>query len=404
MSYGSWRPYVPVAKRREDALKLAAKAKKAGKDFNPVVIEGRTIAKTFWGKAWCDNLEAYSDYANRLPRGRSYARNGSIVDLAIGPGKVNAQVMGSSLYKIEISISPVSKGRWSALIQECTGTIASLVELLQGKFSKGVMERICHPDSGLFPAPKEISLSCSCPDWATMCKHVAAVLYGVGARLDSQPELLFTLRQVAATDLITEAARLPVETKKAPAKGRRLEDGGLDDLFGIEMAETLPPASPVKSSTDRGKSLSGSSVKVATKAGGTKTKAPAKAKATPTPVKAKVKLPAPTVKPPATPGKSVSGSSVKAATKAGGTKTKAPAKAKATPTPVKAKAKPPAPTVKSPAGRGENVPKASEKTPRKAGGTKTKAPAKAKATPTPVKAKAKPPAPTVKSPARKQGK
>ncbi|MHB8370942.1 MAG: SWIM zinc finger family protein, partial [Leptospirales bacterium] len=261
MSYGSWRPYVPVAKRREDALKLAAKARKAGKDFSPVVIEGRAIAKTFWGKAWCDNLEAYSDYANRLPRGRSYARNGSIVDLAIEPGKVRAQVMGSSLYKIEISISPVSKGRWSSLVKECTGTIASLVELLQGKFSKGVMERICHPDSGLFPAPKEISLACSCPDWATMCKHVAAALYGVGARLDSQPELLFTLRQVAATDLITEASRLPVETKKAPAKGRRLEGGGLDDLFGIELAETLPPASPVKPPATRGKSVSGSSVK-----------------------------------------------------------------------------------------------------------------------------------------------
>jgi len=300
MSYGSWRPYVPVAKRREDALKLAAKARKAGKDFSPVVIEGRAIAKTFWGKAWCDNLEAYSDYANRLPRGRSYARNGSIVDLAIEPGKVRAQVMGSSLYKIEISISPVSKGRWSSLVQECTGTIASLVELLQGKFSKGVMERICHPDSGLFPAPKEISLACSCPDWATMCKHVAAALYGVGARLDSQPELLFTLRQVAATDLITEASRLPVETKKAPAKGRRLEGAGLDDLFGIEMAETLPPASPVKPPAARGKRVSGSSVKAATKAGETKANTPAKAKAKTATAKAQLK-PKPQAKPIASP-------------------------------------------------------------------------------------------------------
>ena len=335
MSYGFWRPYVPVAKRREEALKLAAKAKKAGKNFNPVVIEGRTIAKTFWGKSWCDNLEAYSDFANRLPRGRSYARNGSIVDLDIAPGKVLAQVMGSSLYKIEISISPVSKGRWTALVQECTGTIASLVELLQGTFSKGVMERICHPDSGLFPAPKEITLSCSCPDWATMCKHVAAVLYGVGARLDTQPELLFTLRQVAAADLITEASRLPVGTKKTPAKGRRLEGEGLDDLFGIEMAGTQPPSSTGKAPAARGKNVSGSSVKAATKAGGTKAKAPAKVKEKTTTAKAQLKpqsKPKPMaspVKPPAARGKNVSGSSVKAATKAGATKAKAPSKAKA---------------------------------------------------------------------------
>ncbi len=236
MGYGSWKPYVPVAKRRAEAQKRIDKARKSGKTVNPVVIEGRSIAKTFWGKAWCDNLEAYSDYANRLPRGRTYTRNGSILDLAIEPGKVQGQVMGSSLYEIEIRITALPKERWASLVRECTGSIASLVELLQGKFSKGVMERFCHPQSGLFPAPKEISLDCSCPDWATMCKHVAAVLYGVGARLDSDPELLFTLRQVDPSDLITEAVRVPVETEKAPSGGRMLEDDSLEELFGIEMA------------------------------------------------------------------------------------------------------------------------------------------------------------------------
>lgn len=235
MSYGHWKPYVPVAKRREQAEKAVAKAKKSGQNMQPVRIEGRAIAKTFWGKAWCDNLEAYSDFENRLPRGRTYVRNGSVIDLKIEPGKVRARVVGSSLYQIEIGIAAVPNARWKSLAKECTGSIASLVELLQGKLSKAVMERICQPKTGLFPAPKDIQLDCSCPDWATMCKHVAAVLYGVGARLDAQPALLFTLRQVDANDLVTQAAELSVKTRKKPAKSKVLDDAQLAEVFGIEL-------------------------------------------------------------------------------------------------------------------------------------------------------------------------
>lgn len=235
--YGGWKPYVPVAKRQEKTHLAVLKAQKAGNDLSPIVLASRgAIAKTFWGRAWCDNLESYSDYENRLPRGRSYVRNGSVIDLKIEPGKVLAQVMGTRLYRVEIAIAAVPEKQWKALIKECTGSIASLVELLQGKFSKAVMERLCVPKTGLFPSPKEIGLACSCPDWATMCKHVAAVLYGVGARLDEQPELLFTLRQVDATDLVTQAAELPVKSKKAPAKSKVLDDAALADVFGIEMA------------------------------------------------------------------------------------------------------------------------------------------------------------------------
>ena len=242
MSYGYWKPYVPVAKRRAQAEKAVAKASRAGQDMRPVVIEGRAIANTFWGKAWCDNLEAYSDFENRLPRGRTYVRNGSVIDLKIEPGKVRALVMGSSLYQIEIGIAAVPDTHWKSLAKECTGSIASLVELLQGKLSKAVMERICQPKTGLFPTPKDIQLECSCLDWATMCKHVAAVLYGVGARLDAQPELLFTLRRVDANDLVTQAAELSVNTKKTPARGKVLDDSQLADVFGIEMdsPEVLP--------------------------------------------------------------------------------------------------------------------------------------------------------------------
>ncbi len=249
MGYFGWKPYVSVAKRREQANRAVLKAKKSGKDFSPIVLTARgAIAKTFWGKAWCDNLEAYSDYENRLPRGRSYVRNGSVIDLTIEPGKVVAQVMGSSLYRIEIRVAALPAVQWQAIVQASAGSIASLVELLQGKFSKAVMERLCQPKTGLFPSPREIQLDCSCPDWATMCKHVAAVLYGVGARLDERPEFLFTLRQIDAGDLVSQVAELSVKAKKAPVKRRMLDDTALADVFGIELGESsaAPTALAVK--------------------------------------------------------------------------------------------------------------------------------------------------------------
>ena len=185
-SFG-WRPYVPVAQRRARAAREMAKlAKKNGQTASPVLLDGRKIASTFWGKAWCDNLEAYSDYANRLPRGRTYVRNGSVVDLQISRGKVTARVSGSSLYRIEIKIKPLAASLWKSIQTECAGKIDSLMELLQGKLSSSVMQIVTRPEHGLFPTPKEIELDCSCPDWADLCKHVAASLYGVGARAGSQ--------------------------------------------------------------------------------------------------------------------------------------------------------------------------------------------------------------------------
>src|SRR6266487_5927041 len=164
MSYFAWQPYVSVAERRRQAERKLAKLKKRGHSVAPVTIDGRTIAKSFWGKSWCANLERYSDYSNRLPRGRTYVRNGSVVDLRIAPGAVTALVSGSELYDIEVKVIAVPKARWTAVCRDCAGAIDSLVELLQGRFSKGVMERICRQESGLFPAPKEIHFDCSCPD------------------------------------------------------------------------------------------------------------------------------------------------------------------------------------------------------------------------------------------------
>src|SRR5580658_2753300 len=231
MGFYGWRPYVPVAQRRRTAAGEMAKLKKKGHPVSPVVVVGRTIAKTFWGKAWCENLERYSDYENRLPRGRTYVRNGSVIDLQIAPGVITAMVSGSSIYKVKVKVTPVAKARWQSICKDCAGAIDSLIELLQGRFSKGVMERVCRQKTGLFPSPDEIKLSCSCPDWADMCKHVAAVLYAIGARLDQQPDLLFRLHKVDEKELIAKAGQgLPL-ARKAPGVEKTLSSEDLSAIF-----------------------------------------------------------------------------------------------------------------------------------------------------------------------------
>jgi uncharacterized Zn finger protein len=232
------------------------KLSKKGHPVSPVTIDGRTIAGTFWGKSWCDNLERYSDYANRMPRGRTYVRNGSVVDLQVAPGLVTAMVSGSELYKVEVKVAAVARRHWESICADCAGGIDSLVELLQGRFAKGVMERICLQGTGLFPAPKELNFSCSCPDWAAMCKHVAAALYGVGARFDASPELLFRLRQVDESELVARAgAGLPL-SKKATNSKKVLADGDLSELFGLDLDAATTPSrrrAPVRTRNLKGK-------------------------------------------------------------------------------------------------------------------------------------------------------
>ena len=247
-SYG-WRPYVPVAERRAKAARETAKlAKKTGRAASPVVLDGRKIASTFWGKAWCDNLEAYSDYANRLPRGRTYVRNGSVVDLQINKGSISALVSGSELYRIEIKIKPLTPVLWKSIQAECAGKIDSLIELLQGKLSSAVMQIVTRHEKGLFPTPKEIDLDCSCPDWADLCKHVAASLYGVGAKFDQNPALLFLLRGVDPAELISKAsAAEAVRQTAATTDGiPAMSEAEVADVFGIELA----PAATVSLPTD----------------------------------------------------------------------------------------------------------------------------------------------------------
>jgi uncharacterized Zn finger protein len=255
MVWWGFKPYVPVAQRRANAMKEVERLRKKGQTVSPVHIEGRKIAQTFWGKAWCDNLESYSDFASRLPRGRTYVRNGSVCDLQIEPGRVRAMVCGSELYHITITIEPLPDDQWDSIKRRCAGQIGSLIELLQGKLSQGVMQIITERGSGLFPKPGEIDLDCSCPDWADMCKHVAAALYGVGARLDEQPELLFLLRKVDHLELLSQAGDVSAMTA-ADSGQKTIAADALADVFGIELGgsddaiaaepEKIPEKSGVK--------------------------------------------------------------------------------------------------------------------------------------------------------------
>jgi uncharacterized Zn finger protein len=244
MARFGWKPYISAAMRRRRTARDIARFAGKGKPLSPVLVDGRAIATTFWGKAWCDNLERYSDFANRLPRGRSYVRSGAVVDLHITPGAVSARVSGSRLYRVKVNVMPVPKPHWDAICADCAGEIDSLVELLQGRLSSAVMTRLCQETTGLFPSPAEINFTCSCPDWAFMCKHVAAVLYGIGSRLDAQPELLFVLRKVDQQDLIARGGSDLSRARPRPAAAKVLESEDLSVLFGIEISQIVPSKTP----------------------------------------------------------------------------------------------------------------------------------------------------------------
>jgi len=239
--YDRFPKYVPVAQRRANARRQMDTLRKTGESIHPVSIEGRAIARSFWGKRWCEHLEAFSDFSNRLPRGRTYVRNGSVCHLAIKPGRLEAMVSGSELYHVNIRISQLNSQAWDAIKRRCAGQVGSMLELLQGKLSDQVMAVVSDRKNGLFPQPGEIKLDCSCPDWAEMCKHVAAVLYGVGSRLDEQPELLFTLRGINPQELIATELALP---DTGEAASNTLADDQLSAIFDIELDHPAPPPIP----------------------------------------------------------------------------------------------------------------------------------------------------------------
>ena len=258
MSYWSYPRYVSVAEKRAKALKKLKQLKKKNPHINPIAIEGTAIARTWWGKAWNKNLESYADYSNRIGRGRSYVRHGAVLDLQVHSGKVDSLVQGSGSrpYSVAIRIKAMDKKTWAGIKSASEGKLDSLQELLAGKFPKALGEVFTIQGKGLFPSPKEIDFDCSCPDWASMCKHVAATLYGIGVRLDQDPELFFKLRQVKMKDLVSEAVEGKTREllKKARKKTARvIADSDLADVFGIDMESPVVPKKGKKKGTGKTK-------------------------------------------------------------------------------------------------------------------------------------------------------
>jgi uncharacterized Zn finger protein len=242
---GAFFPRVNVEMARARSKKALAKLGKTGAELRPVELTGNKIATTFWGKAWCANLERYSDFETRLPRGRSYLRTGAVIDLSIEPQNVRALVQGTELYEVKIEMAALAPASWKKIVLECAGSIDSMIDLLQGALSNRVIQVATRPGAGLFPAPRELKMDCSCPDWAVMCKHVAAVLYGVGVRLDTAPELFFVLRGVDAKELVTDAASS--FAAELPAGTQTLSDTELQDIFGATIdfdAEVIEEPEP----------------------------------------------------------------------------------------------------------------------------------------------------------------
>ncbi len=270
-SYGDYgfRPYVRVSDRQAAAKRIIAAARKKGIVYRPIAIEGRKIARTPWGVAWCDHCESYGDHANRLPRGRSYVRNGSVIDLSIRTGVIEAKVYGSELYEQRVEIAPCSPATWKRVKTRCSGHVGSLIELLEGRVSGETMAAMIAEEDGILPELSQVALDCSCPDWSRLCKHLAAVLYGVGARLDEEPKLLFTLRGVDPAELVSTEG-LAEKVAAGGGSGRRLE-GDLSSVFGIDVGDEPAAPHPAAAKPARAKRSSSRATK-----GGKKRAAPSK--------------------------------------------------------------------------------------------------------------------------------
>lgn len=240
--YDSYYPHFSQPSAEELRIRAMAsvkEAQKGGKTLDPVTAPSRgSICTSWWGKAWCQNLESYADYSNRLSRGRRYLSTGTVLDLQVGSGVVNALVQGSSSrpYKVKITIDPLPKAKAEAIYEKCSCRIENLEKLVSGEFPMDLKDLFTSRSGGLFPSPREIHLSCSCPDWATMCKHVAAVMYGIGVRFDQNPFYFFLLRGLDVDTFVDTAIANGVEAmlKNADKKSSRVIEGeDLTELFGV---------------------------------------------------------------------------------------------------------------------------------------------------------------------------
>jgi uncharacterized Zn finger protein len=237
-----WDPDSYVDRDREMAKvdREIEKRRKKGESLRvEVPSQGRNLSNTFWGQAWNRNLMAYSDYESRMPRGRTYFRSGKVMNLEVQGGLITAVVAGTQIYDVKVKVSPLEEERWALLKQKCQGRIGSMVELLAGELSDDVMREVTSLEHGLFPAPGELKLICTCPDAAGLCKHLAATLYAVGSRFDSKPSLLFTLRcvdpqELFATNAVEAIGHLTASAEDDESRRKALEGVDLNALFDVD--------------------------------------------------------------------------------------------------------------------------------------------------------------------------
>ncbi|MCK5543011.1 MAG: SWIM zinc finger family protein, partial [Desulfobacterales bacterium] len=243
-NYGGFPKYVRVADKKAKAEKKIKQLKKKDPNISPVYVTGNKLAESWWGISWNKNLESYADFGNRIGRGRSYIRHSAVLDLKIKPGKIISLVQGSMSrpYNIEITIKKIKPSLWKNIIKKCQGKIDSLNTLLDGNLPKAMAGILTNKEEGMFPSPDEIEFNCSCPDWAYMCKHIAATLYGVGTRLDQDPAMFFTLRGAKIKDLVSQAIKAEanqlIEKSKTKTSKRIIENADLSSAFGIDFDDS----------------------------------------------------------------------------------------------------------------------------------------------------------------------
>ena len=193
------------------------------------------LRRIFFHKPNPDNK--YADYENRIERGRSYLRNDAVVDLKIKGNEIYSRVLGGGYkpYRIRIRIDALSERQRLNIEQQASGKLQDLESLIQGNFPKD-LKNLFFQKGGLFPSPNEIHFDCNCPDWADMCKHVAAVMYGIGIRIDTNPTQLFELRGIPIESLLTRVIDDKVSNmlKNVDVKSARIiKDADISSIFGI---------------------------------------------------------------------------------------------------------------------------------------------------------------------------
>lgn len=236
MSFYGYFDTPSVAELRQMAKDSLAK----NKDYDPVIFEGNSrskICKSWWGDAWCRNLDRYADWDNRIDRGRSYLRNGTVIDLKMNGGEIYAKVQGSreTPYTVKITIDPINEKKSRKIEKQAAGKIQNIEALLTGTFPESLKEDFFQ-EGMLFPSLKEIHFNCSCPDWASLCKHVAATLFGVGVRLDTDPKIFFQMRGINIEDFVEKAISGKLEKMLKNADKitpRIIKDSEIMNLFGV---------------------------------------------------------------------------------------------------------------------------------------------------------------------------